>query len=100
MCSGITQRTLSCVCRVLLPQVGRSGEVCIDFRYHMYGFHIGRLEVYVRRGSTNLAPAWTLAGEQGNQWKQKRLTVYVEANDQVSRNAYFIYPGRVTRIPC
>ena len=82
----VTHLSLCYVGRILLPRVGRSGNVCVDFRYHMYGFHIGRLEVYIRRGSSNLSPTWTLAGEQGTQWKQKRLTMYIEANDRVKEH--------------
>jgi len=32
-----------------LPSVRVNGTVCLAFYYHMWGYHMGALEVYVKR---------------------------------------------------
>ncbi|KAI0233996.1 MAM and LDL-receptor class A domain-containing protein 1 [Lamellibrachia satsuma] len=69
--------------RFLLPSLGHEGKLCLKFRYHMYGFHTGRLGVYVKWSTIDLYPAWSLSGEQGNKWLTQRLTLTVRKKDQI-----------------
>nr|XP_006006576.1 PREDICTED: MAM domain-containing glycosylphosphatidylinositol anchor protein 1 [Latimeria chalumnae] len=50
---------------------------CISFYYHMYGKHIGSLNVLVRVRTTSTidTQVWTLSGNQGNQWKQAFISI-------------------------
>ena len=46
------------------------GQYCLDFWYHMYGAHIGSLNVYLWYGDQNNTNIWLLSGEQGNLWNR------------------------------
>jgi len=49
----------------------------------MWGYHMGRLEVYVKRGY-QYTIKWSVYGDQGNVWLERRLTIKnVEPSDQV-----------------
>ena len=44
---------------------------CVQFWYHMYGDHIGSLEVNMRIGNDiSETIVWKLEGNQNNIWKQ------------------------------
>lgn len=44
---------------------------CIIFWYHMYGAHIGTLNMYIQTvGGALPKPTWTMTGTQGNKWKK------------------------------
>ncbi|XP_028902704.1 MAM domain-containing glycosylphosphatidylinositol anchor protein 1 isoform X1 [Ornithorhynchus anatinus] len=50
---------------------------CVSFFYHMYGKHIGSLNLLVR--SRNKGPlethAWSLSGNKGNSWQQAHVSI-------------------------
>ena len=47
------------------------GPKCLHFFYHMYGLHMGRLEVFVRAaGQPQSYLTWQRTGNQGNQWRK------------------------------
>ncbi|XP_022807959.1 MAM and LDL-receptor class A domain-containing protein 1-like [Stylophora pistillata] len=47
------------------------GPKCLHFFYHMYGLHIGRLDVLVRAtGQRQNYLTWQRTGNQGNQWRK------------------------------
>ncbi|MGH0143242.1 UNVERIFIED_CONTAM: hypothetical protein FKN15_078375 [Acipenser sinensis] len=50
---------------------------CISFYYHMYGKHIGSLNVLVRVKSIGAldTQVWTLSGNQGPNWQQANITI-------------------------
>lgn len=51
-----------------IPPNTRPGN-CLTFWYHMYGFHVGALNVYILTGGSVLGkPTWTRNGTQLNQW--------------------------------
>ena len=53
-----------------IPANSRPGN-CIIFWYHMFGAHVGALNVYIQRGRGSLPVAtWTRNGTQGNEWKR------------------------------
>ena len=66
---------------------------CLTFWYHMFGSHIGRLNVYVKQSASDALPnkaAWAMIGRQGNQWVKGQLTV-ANASAVVSGFLAFAY---------
>jgi len=53
------------------PTLGR----CLSFWYHMYGSHIGSLNVLIYTNGSRSAPIWTLSGNQGGYWRPARVTI-------------------------
>ncbi|CAD5119990.1 DgyrCDS8574 [Dimorphilus gyrociliatus] len=53
--------------KILLPQLNTGGRGCLQFKYHMYGFHINELNVFTRIGSQDTI-IWKKVGQQGNRW--------------------------------
>jgi hypothetical protein len=41
---------------------------CLTFWYHMYGQHIGELNVLIYSNGTRSSPVWQLKGNQGDWW--------------------------------
>ena len=56
---------------------------CLQFYRHMYGPHIGQLNVYTRVGSTD-TKIWTESGNQGNSWIQSQVPVFSKQPFRVS----------------
>ncbi|XP_066300039.1 MAM and LDL-receptor class A domain-containing protein 2-like [Branchiostoma lanceolatum] len=54
-----------------------NGEQCLQFWVHMFGDHVGDLNVYQQEeGQTFVAgPIWTKSGDQGNLWRFGRATL-------------------------
>ncbi|XP_041107013.1 MAM domain-containing glycosylphosphatidylinositol anchor protein 1 [Polyodon spathula] len=54
-----------------------STPFCISFYYHMYGKHIGSLNVLLRVKSVGALDmqVWTLSGNQGPDWQQANITI-------------------------
>ncbi|XP_013393210.1 MAM and LDL-receptor class A domain-containing protein 2-like, partial [Lingula anatina] len=52
----------------------RGGKICLTFWYHMYGTHIGTLNVKLNTGSSSTT-IWSLSGNQGNQWIINQVTI-------------------------
>ena len=57
--------------------------VRLSFYYHMYGFHIGVLEVCVWRKETCVTGFWRKKGPQGMRWEQAVVSVKLRKNDRV-----------------
>uniref|UniRef100_A0A672Q4G5 MAM domain containing glycosylphosphatidylinositol anchor 2 n=1 Tax=Sinocyclocheilus grahami TaxID=75366 RepID=A0A672Q4G5_SINGR len=57
--------------------VATSPTYCFSFYYHMYGKHIGTLNVYLRQKSQTGqdTSVWTLSGNQGDRWRQARVNI-------------------------
>ena len=62
---------------IFLPVLNRSGDMCVEFRYNMYGFHIGALQVVLRSGTSDYNSRWEMTGEQSDrsEWRQARVTL-------------------------
>lgn len=57
----------------------------LRFFYHMYGSHIGTLNVYTRSSTTGpLNKIWTKTGNQGDKWLKATASISVSQNFQVS----------------
>ncbi|XP_078619648.1 MAM and LDL-receptor class A domain-containing protein 1-like [Branchiostoma floridae x Branchiostoma japonicum] len=66
--------------RLLSPLLTTSTTSCytLSFYYHMYGTHIGTLNVYVIQDGVPLdstAPAWSLSDDQGDVWHEVEVVI-------------------------
>ena len=57
----------------------------LRFFYHMYGTHIGSLNVYVRTSTTGpMNQIWSKSGDQGDVWIKGTVGISVSQNFQVT----------------
>ncbi|XP_070401241.1 MAM domain-containing glycosylphosphatidylinositol anchor protein 2 isoform X5 [Nothobranchius furzeri] len=58
---------------------------CFGFFYHMYGKHIGSLNALLKQKGqmTSEAPVWSLSGNQGDRWKQAKVSIHPTSSFQV-----------------
>ena len=58
---------------VLMSPLMKSTKTCtMRFFYHMYGDHIGTLNVYRKVGNSK-SLLWTKSGDNGRQWFKKTI---------------------------
>ena len=50
-----------------------AGGSCLQFWYHMFGAHTGRLNVFVT--GQGKSSNWSMIGQQGNQWVKGQTTI-------------------------
>ena len=50
-----------------------SSYKCVTFWYHMWGKHIGRLNVFIAKKGGLEKLLWRLGGDQGNSWKEGKV---------------------------
>ncbi|XP_018418838.1 PREDICTED: MAM domain-containing glycosylphosphatidylinositol anchor protein 1 isoform X2 [Nanorana parkeri] len=53
----------------------KTPSYCISFYYHMWGRHIGRLNVMLRSSNTGDMPVWSLSGDNGNKWQLANIQI-------------------------
>jgi hypothetical protein len=69
---------------IRIPPLGQSGDMCLKFAYHMWGFHMGSLEVIIIRNQQNVG-IWSSRGNQGNTWREAIVLLQnMQPFDQVS----------------
>ncbi|KAM6953905.1 LOW QUALITY PROTEIN: MAM domain-containing glycosylphosphatidylinositol anchor protein 2 [Aplochiton taeniatus] len=58
---------------------------CFGFFYHMYGKHIGTLNAFLKQKGqlASEAPVWSLTGNQGDHWRQAKVSIHPTAPFQV-----------------
>ncbi|KAM4625642.1 MAM domain-containing glycosylphosphatidylinositol anchor protein 2 [Polymixia lowei] len=51
---------------------------CFAFYYHMYGKHIGGLNVFLRQKGQTVTDTsvWSLTGNQGDRWRQAKVNIH------------------------
>ena len=82
------------LCRNLIPSLQVNDSICVEFYYHMWGYHMGSLEIYVKQ-TDQYVMQWSVDGDQGNVWLERRLTIRdMQPDDQVSGQ-----PNSITRGP-
>ncbi|EDO49950.1 predicted protein [Nematostella vectensis] len=59
----------------MMASITFDGNTCVSFYYHMYGKHVGKLVV-----SVGTKTYLTLAGSQGNAWKQASFKLSAKGN--------------------
>ncbi|XP_035691847.1 mucin-5AC-like [Branchiostoma floridae] len=69
---GVTARLLSPTLPII-PSPSSHTSYCVTFWYHMYGIHIGTLNVNRKERGGTEAPIWSLSDDQGNVWRQGQL---------------------------
>lgn len=68
----------------------------LRFFYHMFGRHIGTLNVYTRTSTTgSMSKIWTKSADQGDNWVKATVSISVSQNFQVSKCVLFICLGLV-----
>ncbi|XP_019614634.1 PREDICTED: flocculation protein FLO11-like [Branchiostoma belcheri] len=70
--SGVIVRLLSPAVPIISSAPSNTGY-CLTFWYHMYGLHIGTLNVNQKCSGGSEVPIWSLSDEQGNVWRQGQL---------------------------
>lgn len=67
---GSFPRKPSDTARIHSPYVNTnpSQPKCLSFWYHMYGPHIGQLNIYRYAGGQLNSPVWSKSGSHGNKW--------------------------------
>uniref|UniRef100_A0A8B9RQ75 MAM domain-containing protein n=1 Tax=Accipiter nisus TaxID=211598 RepID=A0A8B9RQ75_9AVES len=67
------------------PYGATNTAYCFSFYYHMYGQHIGSLNVYLRlKGQTAIEnPLWSSSGNKGQHWNQARVNINPPTSFQV-----------------
>ncbi|XP_075470499.1 MAM domain-containing glycosylphosphatidylinositol anchor protein 2 isoform X2 [Ascaphus truei] len=67
------------------PYGSSNSAYCFSFFYHMYGRHIGALNISLRlKGQTNTEiPLWSASGNKGEQWNQARINMHPTASFQL-----------------
>ncbi|EDL36638.1 mCG7332, partial [Mus musculus] len=60
------------------PYGPTNSAYCFSFFYHMYGQHIGVLNVYLRlKGQTTIEnPLWSSSGNKGQRWNEAHVNIY------------------------
>ncbi|KAL7379804.1 hypothetical protein ABVT39_006146 [Epinephelus coioides] len=58
---------------------------CFAFYYHMYGKHIGALNVFLRQKGQTVTDTsvWSLSGNQGDRWRQAKVNIHPTAAFQM-----------------
>uniref|UniRef100_A0A8C5GRL2 MAM domain containing glycosylphosphatidylinositol anchor 2 n=1 Tax=Gouania willdenowi TaxID=441366 RepID=A0A8C5GRL2_GOUWI len=58
---------------------------CLGFFYHMYGKHIGTLNAFLKQKgqTTSEGPVWSLGGNQGDRWKQAKVSIHPTSSFQI-----------------
>ena len=75
--------TLKYACFRLIFTPGISGEYCLWFNYHMFGWHTGGLMFIKESGATSNI-LWMVHGPQGEEWVQGFTQLVVEPSDKVN----------------
>lgn len=68
--------------RLSFPKLNFAGEVCVDFYYHMYGFHINALKL-VRITEDQSTVVWMRTKQIGNVWLNASVGVELSENSQL-----------------
>lgn len=69
----------------LSPRYPATSGKCLNFYYHMYGDHIGSMNIYVKKGLSLGTRVWNMTGNQGNVWRHGRATISSSSPFNVSR---------------
>ncbi|XP_073494672.1 MAM domain-containing glycosylphosphatidylinositol anchor protein 2 isoform X2 [Phyllobates terribilis] len=67
------------------PYGSSNTAYCFSFFYHMYGRHIGSLNIFLRlKGQTSTEiQIWSASGNKGEQWHQARINIHPTASFQI-----------------
>ena len=72
--------------RYILPRYN-----CLSFSYHMYGSHIGRLNVYFKNYKSSEILLWRLHQAQSNNWHHGEILIQTNDTFQVWRFSWKLF---------
>ena len=76
---------------ICFPESSYRGDACIDFRYSMYGHHIGQLQLFTRTSPESREDlAWMEEGQQGEGWQYQEVTIENVRGKQVCQETCYI----------
>ncbi|KAJ7340949.1 hypothetical protein JRQ81_004236, partial [Phrynocephalus forsythii] len=61
--------------RLISPMYNTTARFCVSFYYHMYGKHIGSLNLLVHVKNKQPTQALSLKGDRGNAWQQAHVPI-------------------------
>ncbi|XP_013923023.1 PREDICTED: MAM domain-containing glycosylphosphatidylinositol anchor protein 1-like [Thamnophis sirtalis] len=61
--------------RLISPMYNMTARFCVSFYYHMYGKHIGSLNLLVHVRNKQPTQALSLKGDKGNMWQQVHVPI-------------------------
>jgi hypothetical protein len=61
-----------------------SGDVCVEFFYHMLGQGMGSLSLWIEVNSSSEVLQWSASGDLGDEWLQQRWTINLRPSERVS----------------
>ncbi|XP_066467710.1 MAM domain-containing glycosylphosphatidylinositol anchor protein 1 [Tiliqua scincoides] len=61
--------------RLISPMYNMTARFCVSFYYHMYGRHIGSLNLLVHVKNKQPTQALSLEGDKGNSWQQAHVPI-------------------------
>ncbi|ELT98074.1 hypothetical protein CAPTEDRAFT_223844 [Capitella teleta] len=70
-----SNKNLNDYANLMSNALGVTGDVCLDFYYHMYGEEMGTLNVAVRSASGDDQVVFTKSGDQGDTWFHQTMTL-------------------------
>ncbi|KAK2170566.1 hypothetical protein LSH36_2g14112 [Paralvinella palmiformis] len=59
------------------------GTFCLSFYYHMFGFHVGVLDVFVLEDGKEEIILWRMAGQKGRDWLFAEVVLNLHTNDKI-----------------
>lgn len=69
--------------RLIGPAIPDNQPYCLQFWFHMRGFHIGALNVYVKTSNGGSSLVWQRKGNHGDSWKIARANIRPRAGRQI-----------------
>lgn len=84
--------------RLIVPVgVETEGWYCLFFYRHMYGYHVGALQVYVRSTETGFDSArWTTKGDNTPNWYPQYVSLNLVPGEEVRTNSYRTWVHEIT----
>lgn len=73
-----------------------SGSVCLSFRYHMYGQHIGSLSVFKHGSGVHRQLLWQRKGNKGNLWR--RATINIDCKEPTFQVIMHVFIDNYKRV--
>ena len=69
---------------ILISPVIPAGQACLKFYYHMNGKDIGKLKLKLFSNNSYVkGTPWRKRGNQGNQWKEAKISISINRPYQV-----------------
>ena len=88
--------------RLILPKLDYSGVICVEFYYHMFGFHVRSLRL-VQRTATSagevIRTVWMRSGQKDTTWYHASSEVIISPDSRVKKLMPILSKPFVTNRP-